>query len=140
MCLGIPMQVVSVAGTTAVCRGRDGEARVDIALVAPVAPGEWLLTFLGAARGRLEGDLGDAAGVEPEGLDEAADTGLDVRGALLELAVDELSDALLDLRDARIRRLAGGGGRGGPYGREVRLELREIEAGRGFAIRGNPVG
>jgi len=56
MCLGIPMQVVSVAGTTAVCRGRDGEARVDIALVAPVAPGEWLLTFLGAARGRLEAD------------------------------------------------------------------------------------
>jgi hydrogenase expression/formation protein HypC len=56
MCLGIPMQVVSVAGTTALCRGRDGETRIDILLVAPVAVGDWLLTFLGAARGRLEAD------------------------------------------------------------------------------------
>ncbi len=56
MCLGIPMQVLTVAGVAATCRGRQGVASIDVALVAPVAPGEWLLTFLGAARSRLEAD------------------------------------------------------------------------------------
>jgi hydrogenase expression/formation protein HypC len=56
MCVGIPMQVVTVEGTTATCRGRLGPQAVDVQLVAPVAPGEWLLTFLGAARARLGAD------------------------------------------------------------------------------------
>ncbi len=54
MCLGIPMQVVAVEGVAATCRGRQGMASIEVALVAPVVPGEWLLTFLGAARSRLE--------------------------------------------------------------------------------------
>jgi hydrogenase expression/formation protein HypC len=56
MCLGIPMQVVAVDGSSATCRGRSGTQNIDIALISPVAPGEWLLTFLGAARGRLDAD------------------------------------------------------------------------------------
>jgi hydrogenase expression/formation protein HypC len=56
MCVGIPMQVVTVDGTTATCRGRLGPQSVDVQLVAPVAPGEWLLIFLGAARARLDVD------------------------------------------------------------------------------------
>jgi hydrogenase expression/formation protein HypC len=56
MCLGIPMQVVAVEGAAATCRGRQGAQRIDIALLDKVAPGEWLLTFLGAARARLEAD------------------------------------------------------------------------------------
>jgi hydrogenase expression/formation protein HypC len=56
MCLGIPMQVLSLAGHFASCRGRNGEETIDVALVAPVVPGEWLLTWLGAARARLEAD------------------------------------------------------------------------------------
>ncbi|HUO80588.1 MAG TPA: HypC/HybG/HupF family hydrogenase formation chaperone [Steroidobacteraceae bacterium] len=56
MCLGVPMQVISAAGNDATCRGRGGTRHVDVALVAPVRPGEWLLTFLGAARGRLDAD------------------------------------------------------------------------------------
>lgn len=56
MCLGIPMQVVAVEGVAATCRGRQGEQCIDVALLAPVVPGEWLLTFLGAARSRLEAD------------------------------------------------------------------------------------
>ncbi len=56
MCLGIPMQVVAVDGNAATCRGRHGTQDVDVSLVAPVLPGEWLLTFLGAARGRLDAD------------------------------------------------------------------------------------
>lgn len=57
MCLGLPVQVISVEGHVARCLGHDGETLiVDVALVAPVSPGEWLLSFLGAARGRLEAD------------------------------------------------------------------------------------
>ena len=62
MCLGIPMQVVAVEGHLATCRGRAGIEDIDVALVAPVAPGEWLLTTLGAARGRLDAD--DAARID----------------------------------------------------------------------------
>ena len=54
MCLGIPMEVVSADGNVAICRGRFGVVRVDATLVAPVAPGEWLLTWLGSARSKLD--------------------------------------------------------------------------------------
>jgi hydrogenase expression/formation protein HypC len=56
MCLGIPVRVVSVSGTVARCDGPDGALDVDVSLVTPVVPGEWLLNFLGAARGRLDAD------------------------------------------------------------------------------------
>jgi hydrogenase expression/formation protein HypC len=62
MCLGIPMQVVEANGNVAVCRGRDGLATIDATLVAPVAIGEWLLTWLGSARSKLE--AGDAARID----------------------------------------------------------------------------
>jgi len=54
MCLGIPVRVVSVSGTVARCDGPDGALDVDVSLVTPVVPGEWLLNFLGAARSRLD--------------------------------------------------------------------------------------
>ncbi len=50
MCLGIPMQVLEVQGVSARCVGRNGEARVDLMLVGPVQPGDWLLTHLNTAR------------------------------------------------------------------------------------------
>jgi hydrogenase expression/formation protein HypC len=56
MCLGIPMEVVSEDGNVAICRGRQGVVRIDATLVAPVAPGEWLLTWLGSARAKLDAD------------------------------------------------------------------------------------
>jgi hydrogenase expression/formation protein HypC len=56
MCLGIPMQVLEAGDCAAICRGRQGTETIDVALVAPVAPGEWLLTFLGAARERIAAD------------------------------------------------------------------------------------
>ena len=62
MCLGIPMQVVAADGNAATCSGRSGTQDIDVSLVAPVATGEWLLTFLGAARGRL--DAGEAARID----------------------------------------------------------------------------
>lgn len=50
MCVGVPMQVLSVDGIAA--RATDGreEALIDLSLTGPVQVGDWILTFLGAAR------------------------------------------------------------------------------------------
>jgi hydrogenase expression/formation protein HypC len=50
MCLAIPMQVLRMEGTAAVCIGRNGESHLDTLLTGPLAPGQWVLGFLGAAR------------------------------------------------------------------------------------------
>ncbi len=50
MCIGIPMQVVECRPGEAVCLARDSSHLVDTALVGDVAPGTWLMVFLGAAR------------------------------------------------------------------------------------------
>lgn len=54
MCIGIPMQVQSVEGRWAQVAGRGEQRQVDTALVAPVAPGDWLLVFLADARERID--------------------------------------------------------------------------------------
>jgi hydrogenase expression/formation protein HypC len=57
MCMAIPMQVLRMEGAFAVCTDRNGgEARIDALLTGPLTPGQWVLTFLGAAR-----ELVDAA-------------------------------------------------------------------------------
>ncbi|NBC35228.1 HypC/HybG/HupF family hydrogenase formation chaperone [Novosphingobium sp. FSY-8] len=54
MCVGIPMQVVSVRPGMALC-AHDGAVHcIDIALVGECHPGEWLMTFLGAAREKMD--------------------------------------------------------------------------------------
>lgn len=57
MCLGLPLQVVSVedGGAFALCRSRDGshQETLDLRLVGGAEPGDWVLGFLGAARSRL---------------------------------------------------------------------------------------
>lgn len=51
MCLGIPMMVKAPCGEgRALCQGRDADHEIDMALVGAVAPGTWVMTFLGAAR------------------------------------------------------------------------------------------
>jgi len=50
VCLGIPMQVIEIEGVFAWCDGRNGRQRINTMLVGDVGPGEWLLTFLDAAR------------------------------------------------------------------------------------------
>jgi hydrogenase expression/formation protein HypC len=47
------MQVVSAEARRALVRGRGEQRHVDTALVGDVAPGEWLLVFLDAARERM---------------------------------------------------------------------------------------
>ena len=56
MCIGIPMQVLSVDGRYALCQGRDGNKTIDLMLVGEVQPGQWLMTFLDAARACLSAE------------------------------------------------------------------------------------
>jgi hydrogenase expression/formation protein HypC len=55
MCLGIPMQVVSADGASAVCYGRNGLERVDTLRTGPLEPGQWVLCALGSAREVIDG-------------------------------------------------------------------------------------
>lgn len=50
MCLAIPLQVIRMEGTTALCEGRNGVERLDTLLTGALEPGQWVLGFLGAAR------------------------------------------------------------------------------------------
>ncbi|WP_233869351.1 HypC/HybG/HupF family hydrogenase formation chaperone [Paraburkholderia adhaesiva] len=50
MCIGIPARVLHANGLRAECESRGGPCTVDLSLTGPVAPGTWVLTFLGAAR------------------------------------------------------------------------------------------
>ncbi len=50
MCLAIPMQVIRMEGTTALCQGRNGIERLDTLITGPLEAGQWVLGFLGAAR------------------------------------------------------------------------------------------
>ncbi|MGP9790484.1 HypC/HybG/HupF family hydrogenase formation chaperone [Roseinatronobacter sp. NSM] len=50
MCVGTPMQVVSLNGIAADCTDGTRAETVDLSLVGDVPPGTWLLTHLGCAR------------------------------------------------------------------------------------------
>lgn len=56
MCVGLPMQVLSVDGVAARADDRGEERLVDLSLTGPVAPGTWVLTHLDAAREVIEED------------------------------------------------------------------------------------
>lgn len=97
MCIGIPMKVVrlhgaeaSDGGLAADCVDAHGPAdrveRIDLSLVGPVAPGEWVLTFLGAARERLSAERADQIARA-------------LAGARAVLTGDALGDAFADLED-----------------------------------------
>ena len=50
MCMGIPMQVLTVEPGFAHVAGRGGQRRVSTLLTGPCEPGQWLLVFLDDAR------------------------------------------------------------------------------------------
>ena len=50
MCIGEPMQIIAVDGIAARARDCATEALVDLSLTPEARPGDWVLTFLGAAR------------------------------------------------------------------------------------------
>jgi hydrogenase expression/formation protein HypC len=53
MCIGLPMCVETSDLGHAIVRGRAEVRHVDLALVGPCEPGQWLLVFLDAAREKL---------------------------------------------------------------------------------------
>lgn len=53
MCLGIPMQVVEVAGAFAWCEGRGRRERLNTLLLEQVVPGDWVYAVLGQAREKM---------------------------------------------------------------------------------------
>jgi hydrogenase expression/formation protein HypC len=50
MCIGVPMQVVKMDGTYAICEADGKQEPVDLILVGEQMVGTWILNFLGAAR------------------------------------------------------------------------------------------
>jgi hydrogenase expression/formation protein HypC len=54
MCIGLPMQVVELRAGHALCRHNGAQHLIDTALVPDAAIGDWLMTFLGAAREKMD--------------------------------------------------------------------------------------
>lgn len=54
MCMGVPMQVLSMQGTYALCEAKGQIETVDMLLVGEQPTGTWILNFLGAAREVLD--------------------------------------------------------------------------------------
>lgn len=50
MCIGIPMQIVTVEGDYAWCEGMNERKHIDTLLVGRQPPGAWVLVFLNSAR------------------------------------------------------------------------------------------
>lgn len=50
MCVGIPMRITSVDGSCAMASDGQRSQPLDLSLVGPVSPGDWVLTHLDAAR------------------------------------------------------------------------------------------
>ena len=50
MCIGIPMQVIEMKDTHAICAANGKQELIDMILVGEQATGTWILNFLGAAR------------------------------------------------------------------------------------------
>ena len=71
MCVGVPMQVVEVGLGSATCRARDGDHEIDTFLVGDVKPGQWVMTFLGAAREVLDRERAELIAKALDGLASA---------------------------------------------------------------------
>lgn len=56
MCVGHPFRILSVDGIAALASDGRETKLIDISLVAPVGPGQWVLDFLGAARSVVSED------------------------------------------------------------------------------------
>lgn len=54
MCMGIPMQVLTVLPGRALCTHRGERRTIGTALVGEVHAGDWLLVFLDDARERID--------------------------------------------------------------------------------------
>ena len=69
MCLGIPMQVIESHGFVALCQGRGGQRRLDLALVGEQPAGTWLLAFIDAAREVIDAETAARIDAALDGLE-----------------------------------------------------------------------
>jgi len=53
MCVGVPYRIIKAGIGFARATSRNVEATIDTRLVGAVEPGDWVLTFLGAAREKI---------------------------------------------------------------------------------------
>jgi hydrogenase expression/formation protein HypC len=49
MCIGVPMRIVALDGIVAICEGRGGRERIDVALVPGPVVGDFVLAHQGRA-------------------------------------------------------------------------------------------
>ena len=56
MCIGVPMQLLSVGTVRALCEGRGQRESLDLMLVGAQSAGTWVLAFRGAAMRVLSTD------------------------------------------------------------------------------------
>ena len=84
MCVGIPMQILSVDGIAA--QAADGPRRemIDLSLTGPLQPGTWVLTFLGTAREVIGADEARKIAAALDGL-RSLMTGGDLGNAFADL-------------------------------------------------------
>ena len=84
MCIGVPLQILSVDGIAA--RATDGETEelIDLSLTGPLEPGAWVLSFLGTAREEITADEAQLIGDAVAGL-RAVMAGGDVGDAFADL-------------------------------------------------------
>lgn len=60
MCIGIPMQVLEVEETRALCEGMGRRQYADTLLIDTPKPGDWVLVFLNSAREIIGADQAKA--------------------------------------------------------------------------------
>lgn len=68
MCVGIPMQILSVDGIAAIASDGGTEAVIDLSLTPEAKPGDHVLTFLGAAREVIPADRAEQIAAALDGL------------------------------------------------------------------------
>ena len=84
MCVGIPLQIQSVDGIAAMATDGATTELIDLSLTGPLAPGTWVLGFLGAAR-------------EVISAEEAAKISAALAGLRSVMAGGDVGDAFADL-------------------------------------------
>jgi len=97
MCIGIPMQIVGAEDGVAVCEGRGGRERIDLALVGEQPTGSWILAYQGSAVRTLTPDEARQTGAALDALEAVLAGGTDVDAFFADLIDREptLPDHLL---------------------------------------------
>ena len=86
MCVGVPMQITAINGIAATTTNGRHVELIDLSLTPDAQIGDWLLTFLGAAREVISADEAQKIAAALDGLQSLMDGG-------------DLGDAFADLEE-----------------------------------------